>query len=117
MEARRAAEHRRCHHAPGWLPCPLVMRVSRRLACGCHAHDPAHGTLLTLLVTGMQCVLMTFIESDSNARIEPLCYLLIPRPVVALYKAVVCLLSLHHYTLLSQVSPEPSQPRRMNSKA
>jgi len=32
------------------------------------AHDPARGTLLTLLVVEMRCVLVTFIESDSNQR-------------------------------------------------
>jgi|GEM_PF-2336214 hypothetical protein len=70
------ANHQRQSTAPGplaerssarainslnWLPCPFAMRVSRRLECGSmaaassRAHDPAYGTLLTILVTGMLC--------------------------------------------------------------
>ncbi|GIV93583.1 MAG: hypothetical protein KatS3mg056_2292 [Chloroflexus sp.] len=41
------AQFRLCHHALDGVPCLLVMRVSQRLECGSHAHDPACVTLLT----------------------------------------------------------------------
>jgi hypothetical protein len=54
------------HHALDWLPCPLIMRVLRRLECDSHAHDPARGTPLTLLITVILCVLVIIVESVSN---------------------------------------------------
>nr|WP_287156257.1 hypothetical protein [Chloroflexus sp.] len=43
--SEEATAHRQCHHAPNRLPYPLVMRVSRRLACGSHAAAPAALTI------------------------------------------------------------------------
>jgi hypothetical protein len=53
------AQLRLCHHALNWLPCPLVMRVARRLQCRGRAHDPLCGTPLPILVTRMLCLLVT----------------------------------------------------------
>lgn len=60
------AQLQSCHHALDWLPCVLVMRVSQPLECGSHAHDTVCVTLLTLLVTGMQDVLVTIMASVRN---------------------------------------------------
>ena len=54
------------HHALNWLPSPLVMPVSQRLECGSHAHDPARGTPLTMLVAEMLEVLATILETVKN---------------------------------------------------
>jgi hypothetical protein len=56
------------HRALDGLSCPLVMRVVRRLTCSNHPHDPARGTPLTLLVTGVLDVLVTIIDLVRNER-------------------------------------------------
>jgi len=55
-----------------WLPCPLVIRVSRRLECGSHAAAPAALTIrrvfipFTLMVTGTLSVLLAIILAVMN---------------------------------------------------
>ncbi|GIV94482.1 MAG: hypothetical protein KatS3mg056_3191 [Chloroflexus sp.] len=38
---RRTDDHLRCQHTLDWVPCPLIMHVSRSLECGSHAAAPA----------------------------------------------------------------------------
>lgn len=65
MEARKADDHRQCHHLLDWVPYSLAMRVSQRLECGSlaatpsRAHDPARVMPLTRLDTRMLGVLVT----------------------------------------------------------
>lgn len=49
------------NHPPNWLPCPLVMRMLRRLECGCRASCQARVTSFNRLVTGMRCILVAII--------------------------------------------------------
>ncbi len=37
MEESSTDNYLQCNHILDWLPCPLVMRVSHRVACGSHA--------------------------------------------------------------------------------
>ncbi|MGQ9481184.1 hypothetical protein [Chloroflexus sp.] len=70
MNARRADDHRRCPRSLDGVPYPPVMRVTQRLECGSHAasraHDLARVKSLIRLVTWIQGVLVTILESLGN---------------------------------------------------